>query len=71
LVLGSSLSPAPTVPPGFGESLVAKPTASGNVVINSENITTIAPNTTYTFSAHTKYFNATPTGANPTVTISW
>jgi hypothetical protein len=54
-----------------GETLVAKPTASGNVVINSENITTISPNTTYTFSVHTKYFNATPTGANPTVSIAW
>lgn len=69
LVLGSSLSPAPT--PISGQTLVAKPTASGNVVINSENVTTVLPNTTYTFSVHTKYFNATPTGANPTVTISW
>lgn len=69
LVLGSSLSPAPLAL--SGETLVAKPTASGNVVISSENVTTVIPNTTYTFSVYTKYFNTTPTGANPTVSISW
>jgi hypothetical protein len=69
-VLGSSLSPAPTAL--SGETLVAKPTASGDVVINSENITTVLPNTTYTFSAYTKYFNATPSTANPiTASIVW
>ena len=70
LVLGSSLSPAPL--PISGETLVAKPTASGDVVIKSENITTILPNTTYTFSVYAKYFNATPSAANPiTASISW
>jgi hypothetical protein len=70
LVLGSSLSPAPTVL--SGESLVADPTAVGDVVINSENITTVLPNTTYTFSVYAKYFNATPSAANAiTASISW
>jgi hypothetical protein len=70
LVLGSSLSPAPTTL--SGESLVADPTAIGDVVINSENITTISPNTTYTFSVYAKYFNATPSAANAlTASIAW
>jgi len=70
LVLGSSLSPAPTAL--SGETLVAKPTASGDVVINSENVTTVLPNTTYTFSVYAKYFNATPSAANAlTASISW
>jgi hypothetical protein len=70
LVLGSSLSPAPTTV--SGESLVADPTAIGDVVIKSENITTISPNTTYTFSVYAKYFNATPSAANAlTASISW
>ena len=70
LVLGSSLSPGPTAV--SGETLVAKPTASGDVVINSENVTTVLPNTTYTFSVYAKYFNATPTTANPiTASVAW
>lgn len=70
LVLGSSINSGPTAL--SGETLVAKPTASGDVVINSENITTVLPNTTYTFSVYAKYFNATPSAANAlTASISW
>ena len=70
LVLGSPLSPAPTAL--SGETLVAKPTAAGDVVVKSENITTVSPNTTYTFSVYAKYFNATPSASNAlTASIAW
>jgi len=55
-----------------GSTLVAQPTASGNVVVKSENITTTLPNTTYTFSVNTKYFNDTPSVSNTlTASIAW
>jgi hypothetical protein len=53
-----------SVPSKAGNSLVIRPASSTQVFTTSENILNVIPNTTYTFSCYTNYFNE---GANPTV----
>lgn len=53
-----------SVPTKAGNSLVIRPASSSQVFTISEDILNITPNTTYTFSCYTNYFNE---GANPTL----
>jgi hypothetical protein len=59
-VLSSTLTGVPTK---LGNSIVVRPTALSNVKVSSENVTTVTPGSTYTFSVYANYFNE---GADPT-----
>jgi len=70
-VLSGTLTGVPTK---IGNSLVVRPTAASAVTVLSENISTVDPGSTYTFSVFSNYFNE---GSNPTTSdsvvakISW
>jgi hypothetical protein len=67
-----ALTPISGVVPLSNKALVTQPSATGEIAVASENITTIRPNTTYTFSVYAKYFGSTPSASNAlTASIGW